>query len=320
MPFKEGDLVVFADHEGRLHPQRLSSGGCLYTYGGHVKHVEVLGREPGCTVNTSGGKELFVFYPTVLDYTMNLRRRSSIIYPKDTGIILMWADIFPGARVLCGGVGSGALLVAVLRQVGPGGQVVAYDVRQDMLDCAAENIRAYFGPTPHLVLKLGSIYDPIEEAGFDRVLLDVPEPWRAIETVHSALVPGGIMCAYVPSIIQVEDFTRALRRSRAFAMIETLEVLMRNWHLEGRSVRPEQRMVGHTGFLTFARKLDRPLARETFSEDETRTEQESPECGAASSEWRDGCLVPPAPPECEAEAGRGDLLPAGEDGTSPTVG
>jgi tRNA (adenine57-N1/adenine58-N1)-methyltransferase len=194
--------------------------------------------------------------------------------------------------------------------------VVAYDVRQDMLDCAAANIRAYFGPTPHLVLKLGSIYEPIEEAGFDRVLLDVPEPWRAIQTAHSALVPGGIVCAYVPSIIQVEAFTRALRRSKAFALIETLEVLVRNWHLEGRSVRPEQRMVGHTGFLTFARKLDRPLARETFSEDETRTEQESPECGAASPERWDGSLSRPAPPECEAEADRDDLAQAGEDSTS----
>jgi len=305
LPFKEGDLVVFADQHGRLHPQHLSSGGCLYTEWGHVKHEAVLGRDPGCTVKTSGGKELFVFYPTVLDYTMKLRRMSTIIYPKDTGIMMMWADIFPGARVLCGGVGSGALLLAVLRQVGPGGQVVAYDVRQDMLDCAADNIKAYFGPTPQLVLKLGSIYEPIEEAGFDRVLLDVPEPWRALETAHSALIPGGIICAYVPSIVQVEDFTRALRRSKAFALIETLEVLVRNWHLEGRSVRPEQRMVGHTGFLTFARKLDRPLARETltFSEDETRTGQESAENGAASPERREatpaGCFSggggPPGP-------------------------
>lgn len=279
MPFKEGDLVVFADQDGRLHPQCLAPGGCLYTYWGHVKHDEVLGREPGCIVKTSTGKELFVFYPTVLDYTMNLRRKSSIIYPKDTGIILMWADIFPGARVLCGGVGSGALLLAVLRQVGPGGWVVAYDVRQDMLDCAEANIRTYFGPTPQLVLKLGSIYDPIEEAGFDRVLLDVPEPWRAIETAHSALLPGGIMCAYVPSVIQVDAFTRALKRSKAFALIQTLEVLVRNWHLEGRSVRPEQRMVGHTGFLTFARKLDLPLAKEALAEGvETGSKEETVAC------------------------------------------
>lgn len=274
MPFKPGDLVVFVDHQGRFYPQRLSAGGRLHTHRGYAEHDEILGLEPGCAVKTSGDKELFVFYPTVLDYTMHMPRKSGIIYPKDTGIILMWADIFPGARVLCGGVGSGALLLAILRQVGTGGQVVAYDVRQDMLEYAAENLRTYFGLTPNLVLKLGSVYDPVEETGFDRVLLDVPEPWRAINTAYDGLNPGGIVCAYVPSIVQAETFTKALRRSKAFTLIETLEVLVRNWHLEGRSIRPEHRMVGHTGFLTFARKLDRPLVKETPGEDiEPRQEE-----------------------------------------------
>lgn len=274
LPFKEGDLVVFVDHQARFYLQRLSENGRLHTHRGYAEHNEVLGREPGCAVKTSGGKELFVFYPTLLDYTMNMPRKSGIIYPKDTGIILMWADIFPGARVLCGGVGTGALLIAVLRQVGATGQVVAYDVRQDMLDHAARNLEAYLGATPVLTLKLGSLYDPIEETGFDRVLLDVPEPWRAIDTVYNALVPGGIVCSYVPSVIQAEAFTTALRRSKAFTLIETMEVLVRNWHLAGRSVRPEHRMVGHTGFLTFARKLDRPLVRETSDED-TEPHQEA---------------------------------------------
>ncbi|MEW5761597.1 MAG: tRNA (adenine-N1)-methyltransferase [Bacillota bacterium] len=263
MPFKPGDLVFFLDHQGRFYPQRLEAGGRLYTHRGYANHDEILGREPGCAVKTSGGKELFAFYPTLLDYTMKMPRRSGIIYPKDTGIILLWADIFPGANVLCGGVGSGALLLALVRQVGAWGRVVAYDVRQDMLDHAARNLEAYFGLTPALTLKLGSIYDPVPETGFDRALLDVPEPWRAVETVYEALVPGGILGAYVPSIIQAEAFTTALRRSKAFTLIETLEVLIRDWHLEGRSVRPAQRMVGHTGFMTFARKLDRPLAVET---------------------------------------------------------
>lgn len=262
MPFRENDLVIFADEQGHYYLQRLQPGGALHTCWGKAKHDEVLGREPGCSVLTSGKREFRVFYPTAMDYIMNMPRKSGIIYPKDTGIILVWADVFPGARVLCGGVGSGALLLAVLQQVGPAGWVVAYDVRQDMLDFAAENIKNYLGSTSNLVLKLGDIYEPIAEADFDRVLLDVPEPWRAVETVHNALRPGGIVCAYLPSITQAEAFTKALRQSRAFGLIETLEVLVREWHLEGRSVRPKHRMVGHTGFLTFARKVEQQPARE----------------------------------------------------------
>lgn len=261
MPFRENELVVFADEQGRYYLQRLRQGGALHTCWGLVRHEEVLGLEPGCRVTTTGRKAFMVFYPTAMDYIMNMPRKSGIIYPKDTGIILVWADIFPGARVLCGGVGSGALVLAVLRQVGPAGLVVGYDVRQDMLDFAAENIRSYFGESPYnLVLRQGDVYGPLPERDFDRVLLDVPEPWRATEAVLDVLRPGGIVCAYLPSINQAEAFHRALRQSRAFGLVETLEVLVREWHLEGRSVRPKHRMVGHTGFLTFARRLDRQQA------------------------------------------------------------
>ncbi|MGB9804200.1 tRNA (adenine-N1)-methyltransferase [Desulfofundulus sp.] len=257
MPFKEGELVVFADQRIKLL-QRLTPGERLHTYWGYIEHDEVLGLEPGSIVRTSEGKKLYVFYPTLSNYIVKMPRKSGIIYPKDLGIIMMWGDIRPGHRVLVGGVGSGALLLAVLRQVGTAGKVVAYDIRQDMLDCAMENIKAWFGHLPsHLELKLGDIYEAGGESGFDRVILDVPEPWRAVRTLDNALVPGGILCSYLPSIMQVRTFTTVLQKSGTFGLIETLEVMLRSWHIEGRAVRPQHRMVGHTGFLTFARKLSR---------------------------------------------------------------
>lgn len=257
LAFKEGELVIFADHRVQFL-QRLTPGGRLETHWGYIEHDNVLGREPGSIIRTSVGKKLYVFYPTLSDYIIKMPRKSGIIYPKDLGIIMIWADIFPGARVLLGGVGSGALLVAVLRQVGAAGKIVAYDVRQDMLDWARENIKAYLGELPpFLELRLGDIYEPTVEAGFDRVILDVPEPWRAVETVYHALIPGGLVCSYLPSIMQVQSFVTALREAGTFGLVETIEVMLRGWYIEGRAVRPEHRMVGHTGFLTFARKLSR---------------------------------------------------------------
>lgn len=260
MRFREGELVTFIDREGRSYLQRLTRGGRFHSHRGYVEHDVVIGAAPGSVVVSSIGAKFFVFYPTLMDYTMNMPRISGIIYPKDTGIILVWADIFPGAKVLVGGVGTGALLLAVTRQVGPSGRVVAYDVRQDMLDHAAQNLREFLGATPQLTLKHGDVYQPIDEEGFDRALLDVPEPWRVLETLQKSLIPGGIVSAYVPSITQADTFVNALKEAGNFALVETLEVLVRDWHIAGRSVRPHHRMVGHTGFLTFARKLSQPGA------------------------------------------------------------
>jgi len=260
--FQEGELIVFVDRHGRYYLQRLQRDGRFHSHRGYIDHDQVIGSPPGSRAVSSIGEEFFVFYPTLMDYTMNMPRKSGIIYPKDTGVILMWADLFPGSRVLLGGVGTGALLLAVVRQVGQAGRVVAYDVRQDMLDYAAQNLRNYLGETPNLTLKLGSVYEPIEEKGFDRILLDVPEPWQAIDTLYNSLLSGGIACAYVPSITQVDAFVNALKQTAAFILIETLEVLLRDWYLSGRSVRPNHRMVGHTGFLVFARKIERSPATE----------------------------------------------------------
>lgn len=255
MAFKEGEWVIFASSQATFLEQ-LIPGSRLHTHWGYIEYDKVIGCEPGTCVKTSTGKKLYVFYPTLSDFIMNMKRKSGIIYPKDASIIMMWADVFPGARVLVGGVGSGALLLTVLRQVGPSGRVVGYDVRQDMLDCAKENIKAYFGCIPpFLELRLDNVYEANIEPGFDRVLLDVPEPWRALETVYHALNPGGIISCYLPSIIQVHSLVTAIESSNLFALQMTIEVIIRDWYIKEKAVRPEHRMVGHTGFLVFARRL-----------------------------------------------------------------
>ncbi|RDV82883.1 tRNA (adenine-N1)-methyltransferase [Ammonifex thiophilus] len=257
MVFKEGDLVILVDPKGSYFLQRLTPGKRFHTHRGYIDHDQIIGAPAGTVVKSSLGREFLVFYPSTKEYTLNMPRKSGIIYPKDVATILVWADIFPGARVLCGGVGSGALLIAVLRQVGPTGRVVAYDVREDMLAWAEQNAKNFLGELPGLELKLGDIYEPIPERNFDRVLLDVPEPWRALDTVEATLLPGGIFSAYVPSIVQVDQLVKALEERESFALIESLEVLVRHWQVEGKSVRPYHRMVGHTGFLVFARKVVR---------------------------------------------------------------
>jgi tRNA (adenine57-N1/adenine58-N1)-methyltransferase len=258
LEFGAGELVIFLDHQERSYLQRLHPEGRLQTHHGYVPHAEVIGREPGVALITSKGKELFVFRPTLVDFTMNMPRKSGIIYPKDTAYILLWADVRPGSRVVAGGVGSGALLLALARQVGPSGFVWGYDVRQDMLDFAARNLREFLGETGNLALSLRDVYERIDERQVDSVILDVPEPWRAVDQAALALRPGGVFVAYVPTIRQAESLTAALRGSNRFGLVETVEILVRNWHIRNRSVRPNHRMVGHTGFLTIARQIIRP--------------------------------------------------------------
>jgi tRNA (adenine57-N1/adenine58-N1)-methyltransferase len=257
LEFQEGELVIFLDHQERSFMQRLHPEGKLQTHRGYIPHTEVIGREPGIALVTSKGKELFVFRPNLVDFTMNMPRKSGIIYPKDTAYILMWADVRPGSRVVAGGVGSGALLLALIRQIGPSGFVWGYDVRQDMLDFATKNLRNFAGEAENFQLVLGDVYENIDERQVDSVILDVPEPWQAVEQAAAAMRPGGVIVAYVPTIRQAESFTAALRSSNLFELVETVEILVRGWHIRNRSVRPNHRMVGHTGFLTIGRRIIR---------------------------------------------------------------
>ena len=253
-PFQDGELVLLVDYKGRRYQTRLAQGEAFYTHMGHVAHEEIIGQEEGSWLTTSKEHLLLVFRPTLADFIQEMPRASQVIYPKDLGAILLYADIFPGARVLEAGLGSGSLTLALLRAVGEQGCVVSYEVREDVVEKALANIRSMLPHTDALMVKVGDVYDGVEERDLDRMVLDVPEPWRVIPSAREALVPGGIFLSFLPTVLQVHELVNALNDSKTFQMVNTSETILRTWHVTRRSVRPDHRMVAHTGFLVTARK------------------------------------------------------------------
>ena len=206
-------------------------------------------------VRTTLGARIVAVRPTLVEYVLEMPRGAQVIYPKDLGPILMLADLFPGARVLESGVGSGALTLAILRAIGATGQLTGYELRDDFARRARANVDGFLGPDVPLEIEVRDVYEGIELDDLDRVLLDLPEPWRVVKHAETALHEGGILLAYLPTIGQVMRLREELAGS-SFGMVETLEVLQRTWHVDGQSVRPDHRMVAHTGFLTHARLLE----------------------------------------------------------------
>lgn len=246
-----GDQVLFVDSRGRRYLVQLGAGGEFHTHAGPVSHDEVIGQPEGTEVRSLKGGRYRVWRPTLADVVLAMPRGAQVIYPKDLGAILMLADIRPGDRVFESGLGSGALSMALLRA---GAEVLGYELRADFLARARANVERFAGAEA-----LGrydtyerDAYDGIDATGLDRVVLDLPEPWQVVPHAAGALVPGGILVAYTPSIVQVVTLRAALEAS-GFRMAETLEVLHRAWHVEHPAVRPVHRMQGHTGFLTHAR-------------------------------------------------------------------
>jgi tRNA (adenine57-N1/adenine58-N1)-methyltransferase catalytic subunit len=255
-PFRVGERALLIDRKGRRYLVTLASGGEFHTHTGWVAHDTLIGQEEGAIARSTSGTPFSVVRPTLSDFVLSMPRGAQVIYPKDLGPILMMADVFPGARVVEAGVGSGALSMALLRA---GADVVGYEVRDDFANRARSNVETFLGPDTlaRYRVERRDVYDGIVETGIDRVLLDLPEPWRVVEHATTALRRGGILVAYVPSIIQVSQLREALAVS-SFSMAETLEVLVRSWHVEGHAVRPDHRMVAHTGFLTSARLMGYP--------------------------------------------------------------
>ena len=252
----EGDLVILVDKVGRRHRVRLRAGERYSVHSGFILHDDLIGRLEGSMVTTQLGARLLAVRPTFGEQVTGRRREAQPIYPKDLGAILIGADVHPGARVLEAGTGTGALTMAVLRAVGPSGWVVSYEVRDEFLEAAKRAIVETLGELPpNLMLKLGDVYLGVEERDMDRVLLDLPEPWQAAETAKAALRPGGIAFAHCPNVSQVQRFFDCLRELKGFGMLEAFELLQRGWTVRGRSMRPSHRMVAHTGFLCFARRL-----------------------------------------------------------------
>jgi len=253
---KEGEWIHLVDSKDRVYSLVLKKGARFQFSGQFLNHDDLIGREEGRKVVFSGGKELIVLRPTYGEYVLQMPRGAQIIYPKDTGQILLLADIFTGARVLEAGIGSGSLSLALLRSLGPEGTLISYEIREDFARRAILNIEQFLGARPdNLILKSQDIYEAIPDLDLDRIVLDVPEPWRAVPHAKSALRSGGIFLSYLPTILQVSQLVECLRREKGFGFIHVSESFVRDWNVNGLSVRPEHRMVAHTAFLTVARRL-----------------------------------------------------------------
>jgi tRNA (adenine57-N1/adenine58-N1)-methyltransferase len=252
---QEGDRIHLVDHKDRHYALTLKRGKVFQHSGETICHDDLIGQPEGIQVTLSRGSRMTVLRPALAEYVLKMPRGAQVIYPKDLGIILMWADIYPGARVLEAGAGSGALTMALLRAVGEKGRVFSYEVREDFAKRAQENVRQFLGEVDHWELHKKDIAEGILEQELDRVILDLPEPWQLVPQVEKALRSGGILLSYLPTIPQVQQLVEHLRASRSFDFIETIETLLRPWNIDGRSVRPDHRMVAHTGFITTARKI-----------------------------------------------------------------
>jgi tRNA (adenine57-N1/adenine58-N1)-methyltransferase len=253
-PFAAGDRVLLIDSKQRRHLVTLEEGRAFHSHAGVLDHAQLIGQPEGVTVRTTMNARMVAVRPTLSEYVLKMPRGAQVIYPKDLGPILMLADVFPGARVLESGVGSGALTMTLLRAVGSSGHVLGYELRDDYADRARRNVEGFLGPDLPLTIEVRDAYDGIDAVDLDRVLLDLPEPWRVVKHAQGALAPGGILLSYLPTIGQVMRLREELAESQ-FGMVESLEVLQRGWHIDGQSVRPDHRMVAHTGFLTHARLL-----------------------------------------------------------------
>lgn len=249
-----GEQALLIDQKKRRYLITLEEGKEFQSHAGVLPHELIAGRDEGSEVSTTKGQRFRVFRPTLTDFVLSMPRGAQVIYPKDLGPMLLLADIGPGMRVLESGVGSGALSMAMLRA---GAEIIGYELREDFAARAAKNVKAFLGPdaAEHYHVEERNCYDGIDETGMDRVVLDLPEPWNVVNHAEKALRPGGIIVSYSPSITQVMKFTNALNRGGSFAELSTTEVLNRTWHLDGEAVRPDHRMVAHTGFLTRARLI-----------------------------------------------------------------
>lgn len=257
--FKENDAAIFIDRKGRRYLKMLRPGQKLLIRG-ELMGDAVIGMEEGSRVKFSTGELFLVLRPTYADLIPHLPRSAQVIYPKDTGPLLIWGDVFPGATVIEGGTGAGALTIALLRAVGPEGRVISYEIREDFAAAARRNVAAFFGPSPNWTLRLRDLYEGFDETGVDRLFLDLPEPGRALTVAARALRPGGVFVCYVPTAIQLKDICEELQRSPAFSQVEAFETMLRHWQVKGMSVRPVHRMVAHSAFVVVARRLSDTVA------------------------------------------------------------
>ena len=250
--FREGDLALLLDRKSRKYLVTLGGNQVFHSHLGRLSHDQVIDHSVGGWYRTDRGHTLLAVRPTLADYVLEMPRGPQIIYPKDLGLIVSLGDIFPGATVVVAGLGSGSLTAALLRAVGSTGQVISYEINEKVVPKAQRNIQQILQDTSNLSVKIGDIYLGMDERNVDRVVLDVPEPWQAVPGIGDALVMGGIMLSFLPTILQVHQLVMALQEDTRFQRLDTTETLLRPWHVAERSVRPAHRMVAHSGFLTTA--------------------------------------------------------------------
>lgn len=254
--FRPGEPCLLVDGRGRHYLVDLDPDGVFQYHVGALALNRVIGQAEGSVLRSSGEGRLVALRPRLADYILRMRRGAQVVYPKDIGPILHWGDIRPGMRVLEAGTGSGALTMALVQAVGPTGTVVSVEERPDHAAGARSAISRFFGELPpNLDLRPGRVEEAVGEVAPDRLVLDVPEPWLVVAPAAAGLADGGVLSVYLPTVPQVQHLHDELRRSRRFLDVLTFELLLREWVAEGRSVRPASQMVGHTGFITTARKV-----------------------------------------------------------------
>lgn len=259
-PFRLGDRVQLTGPKGRLHTITLREDGELHTHHGVLKHTQLIGRPDGSVVANSGGHEYLALRPLLRDFVMSMPRGAAIVYPKDAAQILAEADIFPGATVVEAGVGSGALSLWLLRAIGAAGRLVSFERREDFAAVARANVETFIGDVPpNWDVVVGDLAealpDTVAAASVDRVVLDMLAPWECLDAVADALTPGGVVVCYVATATQLSRVAEYIRGTGLFTEPDANETMVRGWHVEGLAVRPDHRMVAHTGFLVWARRL-----------------------------------------------------------------
>ena len=254
--FRAGEaILLIEERRGKRHLVILHAGRAFHSDRGFIGHDALIGALEGATVRTSLGARYLALRPTLAEYVLEMPRGAQVIYPKDLATICHFADVEPGHTIVEAGLGSGALTLTLLRAVGPTGQVVSYETREEFARRARRNIETRLGPEVPLTVRLQDVYAGLEETDVDGVILDLPEPWRLVDAAAGALRAGGVFCAYVPTLPQSQKTHEALTAHPTFALVDTFETLLRPWNIAGLSVRPAHRMVAHTGFLTFARRV-----------------------------------------------------------------
>jgi len=254
--FSEGDRIQLTDPKGKMYTFTITPGKEWHTHKGWIVHNDLIGLPEGSVVSTSAGLKFTAFKPLIGDFVLSMPRGATIVYPKDAAMIVGVADVFPGAKVIEAGVGSGALSISLLRAVGSDGELSSFERREDFADIARENVRTYFGEIPsQWKLSVGSVQESNTDKKYDRVILDMLAPWECVAFAADVLRPGGVFLAYVATTTQLSATAEALKEDGRFTEPLSSETIVRDWHHEGLAVRPMQRMIGHTGFLIVSRRM-----------------------------------------------------------------